>query len=317
MAYVRMGWPAAPHGGIGEIYPTQPAPLLGFFGEVGARLAVIGSFPLDSWTVQPAGHLSLIALARRIMAQGPRVLSLVGHTDRSGTEVYNQGLGQRRADEVRRQLLATLERMSPNSSRGIQISVSSAGASQATGSGQNPPDRRVEIFGPPSPGAPPPPRPPSIQVPPPPQPVPLEEAVSRSRAVIAASPMPVEQKNRLTCMLAIIQRPEVDDRFVNGHNKDIFRMLTGDLSDQQIGLLLHSNRVRRDLAKPWFGPGASDQKVAEVLDLLDQRIMQGIATLRRHRDTEGATMSIAMRKVAAWVTASQRNPKSIYSCFAE
>lgn len=315
MAYVRMGWPAPPHGGIGEIYATQPMPLLGFFGEVGARLAVIGGFPLDSWTVQPAGHLSLIALARRIMAQGPRVLSLVGHTDRSGTEVYNQSLGQRRADEVRRQLLATLERMSPHSSRGIQISVSSAGASQAAGSGQNPPDRRVEVFGQ-SPAVPRPAEP-SITVPPPAQqqPVPLPQAVTRSLAVIGTSAMPAEQKRRLNCVLAIIQRPGIDDRYINGFDY-VFRTLTGDLSDQQIGLLLNSQRVRKDLANPLFGPGASDQQLAEALNLLDLRILQGIATLRRIRDTQGATMSVVMRKLNDWVSASQRNPNSIYSCWA-
>jgi OmpA family len=315
MAYLRMGWPAPAHGGIGETYPPHPTRLLGFVGESGAPLEAIGGFALDSWTVTPAGNTKLIALARRIIAQGPRVLQLVGHTDRTGTAAHNQGLGKRRAEEVRRLLIATLDRIRPGSSRGMQIAVSSAGASQASRTGQNPPDRRVEIFGPPTPSVPRPPEPvPPVPPPPQRQPVPLPQAVSRSVSIVAARPMPAEQKRRLGCMLAMIQRPGVDDRYLNGFDY-VFRSVTRPLSPEQLDILLNSHRVKRDLANPLFGPGSSDEQVAAELDRLDLRVLQGIAFLRRHRETMGAAIDAGKLQLNDWVARQQRNPNSIYSCW--
>jgi hypothetical protein len=309
MAYLRMGWPAPAHGGIGETYSPHPTRLLGFVGELGAPLEVIGGFAFDSWTITPAGHTKLIALARRITAGGPRVLQLVGHTDRTGTAAHNQGLGKRRAEEVRRLLIATLDRIRPGSSRGMQIAVSSAGASQASGTGLNPPDRRVEIFGSSTPRPPEP-----VSPPPQSQPVPLPQAVSRSVSIVAARPMPAEQKRRLSCMLAMIQRPGVDDRYLNGFDY-LFRSVTRPLSPEQLDLLLNSHRVKRDLANPLFGPGSSDEEVAAELDRLDLRILQGIAFLRRHRETMGAAIDAGKLQLNDWVARQQRNPNSIYSCW--
>jgi hypothetical protein len=128
--------------------------------------AVLDRFNFDSASVLPAHQSAIIALARRIIASqgssGPiRALKVIGHTDPRGTEAYNVELGRRRAAEVRRHLLTTLDRMQPHLQLGrlMNVSVETRGETQPIpGSPEG--SRRVEVFLPtPAPPPPPPPRP--------------------------------------------------------------------------------------------------------------------------------------------------------------
>lgn len=61
-------------------------------------------FPFDSETLS-AADLELLAAHAKFLAANPRIkLRLEGHTDERGTREYNIGLGERRAQSVRRTL---------------------------------------------------------------------------------------------------------------------------------------------------------------------------------------------------------------------
>src|SRR5688572_17894679 len=85
--------------GFGQA-PTAPA----------ARpTAVLDRFDFDKSTVKPTHWPATLSIARTILARegtsSPiRSVRLVGHADRTGTETYNQQLGQRRAEAVQRYL---------------------------------------------------------------------------------------------------------------------------------------------------------------------------------------------------------------------
>lgn len=60
-------------------------------------------FDFDEATLKPEGEAKLAALARDLQALGAGNISaieVVGHTDSIGTEEYNQGLSERRAQSV-------------------------------------------------------------------------------------------------------------------------------------------------------------------------------------------------------------------------
>jgi hypothetical protein len=129
-----IGWPARMHG----------------FGEPAVPVDVIGGFGFDKADLGPPQHSKIIAVASQIMARGISAVRLVGHSDPVGTPDYNRGLGQRRAETVRRALLAALDRMRPGSARSIAVTVESAGETQPLSRGPSEPerarDRRVEVF---------------------------------------------------------------------------------------------------------------------------------------------------------------------------
>jgi outer membrane protein OmpA-like peptidoglycan-associated protein len=128
--------------------PTAP------LGEPALTIArpaeIIGGFAFDRTNVAPAEHAKLIRVARLILggARGP--IRLVGHTDPVGTQAYNLDLGRRRAIEVQRQIVATLERMRPGSSRPVQFTIESAGETRPVSTGtteaERARNRRVEIL---------------------------------------------------------------------------------------------------------------------------------------------------------------------------
>lgn len=125
---------------------------------------------------------NLTAEAQRVVAQaadafkksGQVKLTVVGHTDTSGSPVYNQGLSERRADTVKKEL--------------IRLGVP-AGVITAYGRGQSDllvptkdnvreaQNRRAEIDFPRPPAPPAPPPPVQAKAPPPPPPPPLKWAV--------------------------------------------------------------------------------------------------------------------------------------------
>ena len=129
-----------------------PARTLGY-GELVAQAAPIDGFAFDKSDIGPAQQTKIIALARQIMAQNIRSVRFVGHTDPVGTPAYNTGLGQRRADAVRRTLLATLDRMRPGAAASVAVSTDSAGEFQPLPGQPAALNRRVEVI---LPGTPPP-----------------------------------------------------------------------------------------------------------------------------------------------------------------
>lgn len=99
------------------------------------------NFEFDSSKLKPAGEAVLDEAAPAIKASG-RTYTVVGHTDSKGTDEYNTGLGQRRANTVTSGLV---KRGVPAS----QLQTSSMGERQpiasndtAAGRAEN---RRVEI----------------------------------------------------------------------------------------------------------------------------------------------------------------------------
>ena len=62
---------------------------------------VEGEFDFDSAALKPAMEAALTDLADKIKASaGHETLTIVGHTDSIGSEEYNQGLSERRAESA-------------------------------------------------------------------------------------------------------------------------------------------------------------------------------------------------------------------------
>jgi hypothetical protein len=137
-----VGWPASLHG------LAEPS-----------AFNVIDGFAFDKSDLGPPQHTKIIAVARHIMANAIRAVRLLGHTDPVGTPTYNIGLGQRRADAVKRALLATLDRMRPGSAASVSVTTDSAGETQPLPGQPAARNRRVDVFIPGRPSPPPGPQP--------------------------------------------------------------------------------------------------------------------------------------------------------------
>ncbi|MGR9108001.1 MAG: peptidoglycan-binding protein [Gammaproteobacteria bacterium] len=116
----------------------------------GTPFETLDQFAFDGVRLNPRIHTSrLIRVARRIItsqsSRNPiRFLTIAGHTDPVGDEDYNFLLSRRRAEEVMRELCATLERLSPGLARRIKFQLSPCGERQPKGVAAQ--SRRVEIF---------------------------------------------------------------------------------------------------------------------------------------------------------------------------
>ncbi|HTP40166.1 MAG TPA: peptidoglycan-associated lipoprotein Pal [Steroidobacteraceae bacterium] len=99
-------------------------------------------FDFDSSDIRPEFNPVLSALAKQLVANGTRKIRLEGHTDERGSPEYNIGLGERRAQAVRRALM--LQGVSES-----QLSTVSYGEERPADPGQNEiawaKNRRVEI----------------------------------------------------------------------------------------------------------------------------------------------------------------------------
>lgn len=93
-------------------------------------------------TLLPAAYSNLIKLAGFLNQHPDRNLSIEGHTDSQGSEDYNQGLSQRRADAVRNYLMRNQVAASRLTSIGIGESSPVGDNSTSTGRQTN---RRVEV----------------------------------------------------------------------------------------------------------------------------------------------------------------------------
>lgn len=63
-------------------------------------------FDFDKSNLKPEGRASLDELVSKIQGINLEVIVAVGHTDSVGTEQYNQGLSERRADSVKEYLVS-------------------------------------------------------------------------------------------------------------------------------------------------------------------------------------------------------------------
>lgn len=107
-------------------------------GGVGAYLPSV-FFSFNSATLTEANYLRLAAIANALKANPDVNIMLTGYTDGSGPEDYNKTLGQRRADEVKQELVQVF---------GIdaaRISTSSEGESNPLANGRNNVNRRVDV----------------------------------------------------------------------------------------------------------------------------------------------------------------------------
>ncbi|MET0211290.1 MAG: OmpA family protein, partial [Burkholderiaceae bacterium] len=102
-------------------------------------------FPQGRDDLSPAHQTLLIAAARRIQAEGIRVVLVTGFASSEGGDADNFVLGQRRADRVARELKTTLDRMRPGSSAGVAMIATSRGESEQTAGGDLALNRRVTL----------------------------------------------------------------------------------------------------------------------------------------------------------------------------
>jgi outer membrane protein OmpA-like peptidoglycan-associated protein len=77
--------------------------------ELGARQTAAGTvvtlpadvlFDFDKWDIRPDARTALLKVKALIEAQKPETLTIEGHTDGKGSQDYNQGLSERRAQSV-------------------------------------------------------------------------------------------------------------------------------------------------------------------------------------------------------------------------
>jgi OmpA-OmpF porin, OOP family len=119
--------------------PPAPAPANPACSE---PIAGIVFFEWDSAVVPDSALPTIQATAQNLVACGWRGVSVAGHTDRSGSDGYNDVLARRRADAV-------AQLMAAQGAPGNQVEVSSYGEKSPkvpTADGErNPQNRRVEI----------------------------------------------------------------------------------------------------------------------------------------------------------------------------
>ena len=117
------------------IAAVKPAPVL-----VKVTVDADTLFDFDKSELRPAGRDSLDAFAGKIKEINPEVISAVGHTDRMGTESYNQSLSERRVATVKTYLM----------SKGIaaeRIHTEGKGETQpATKAGECPNDKSAKVI---------------------------------------------------------------------------------------------------------------------------------------------------------------------------
>ncbi|MCR9153093.1 MAG: OmpA family protein [Bacteroidetes bacterium] len=107
-------------------------------GGVGAYLPSV-FFSFNSATVSDANYLRLAAIANAMNSNPDVNIMLTGYTDGSGPEDYNRKLGQRRADEVKQELVQVF---GIDASR---ISTGTEGESNPLANGRNNVNRRVDV----------------------------------------------------------------------------------------------------------------------------------------------------------------------------
>jgi N-acetylmuramoyl-L-alanine amidase/outer membrane protein OmpA-like peptidoglycan-associated protein len=279
---------------------------------------VLDKFEFDSDQVLPAHELKLIDIAKCIIARKKspdpvESLLVVGHTDETGTEKYNPGLGLRRAARVKTRLVAALDRILPGSSKGILFTLDSGGEAEPVSRAPEL-NRRVAVC-----------LPFRYDPPPPPAGVPkptLEEIVRRCERVLQTHKFFEAQRARLECLLQKALDEDVNANYINGKEwyfagyfaKGKFPELT---PKEFAKYLLHN--LRRDLKSKLFAaPDVSDDMVAENLKSADERILAGIKLVedQTQRNAELNFNNPVLRQMQSFISGLQRGAApSIYTCY--
>ncbi|WP_421752337.1 OmpA family protein [Croceimicrobium sp.] len=130
--------PNTPKGALVNFKGISVASAASGGGGVGAYLPSV-FFNFNSATVTDANYLRLAAIANTLKSNPNVKIVLTGYTDASGPEDYNKTLGQRRADEVKQELVQVF---------GIsadRIETSSKGENDPLAKGHNNINRRVDV----------------------------------------------------------------------------------------------------------------------------------------------------------------------------
>lgn len=101
------------------------------------------SFDVDSAQIKPGFYSTLDKIAEVLKRYGKTHLAVVGHTDSTGSDAYNQQLSERRAESVKQYLLA--QNVVPQRVDAFGRGESEPRASNATPEGRTL-NRRVEII---------------------------------------------------------------------------------------------------------------------------------------------------------------------------
>jgi OOP family OmpA-OmpF porin len=99
-------------------------------------------FDFDKATIKPEGKVVLNEAAALLQKHERVVVEVGGHTDSVGSEAYNQGLSERRADAVRDYLMSKGVKASRLTARGYGESRPVASNDTEEGRAEN---RRVEL----------------------------------------------------------------------------------------------------------------------------------------------------------------------------
>jgi outer membrane protein OmpA-like peptidoglycan-associated protein len=119
----------------------QYAPLIGDT-EDDIGISVLVFFDFDSTSLKSQALQNIGALANRLRTLGPRNLTVGGHTDRAGSDSYNQDLSLRRANVVKAELVRLGYPADDITVIGLGEAMPLVGTADGVGEEQN---RRVEV----------------------------------------------------------------------------------------------------------------------------------------------------------------------------
>ncbi len=100
------------------------------------------TFPVDSYAIQPGAGATLNEVSRTLVSYEQTYIDVLGHTDSTGSDAYNQALSQRRAQSVADYLGSRGVARARMGIRGYGESQPIASNDSEAGRAQN---RRVEI----------------------------------------------------------------------------------------------------------------------------------------------------------------------------
>jgi outer membrane protein OmpA-like peptidoglycan-associated protein len=279
--YYSLGFtPAAPSGvTTGGLRQRQPL----VFPPTTIRVQpffVLDRFLHNQARLMPFHTPMIDRLASHVVAswrtpQPVRTIRLVGHTDPTGREAYNLALGLRRAQAIRSELMAAIERLSPGLTQQMNIIPQSLGETRpvrtdqtAEGRARN---RRVVVFlssvgtAPTPPGSGPTP-PPSGALPPTPPPSPSPTGGRPLNLQLPSPPIRIETPEERIQRILTTPLPAPPPR--RSFNQMFWRKVDDSLTSTmgRLGVPQHLRGPIRDAAH-----GAIERGTQSVLDhMLDR-----------------------------------------------
>ena len=147
----------------------------------------------------------------------------------------------------------------------------------------------------------------------------LTQRVARARALLEPGTLQTlgaslgdEPRRRLDCLLALLVKPGVDDRYINGEAYEV-KAGVRERSPSEFNRLFR--HAKSELLGEWFGSDRSDEEIVRQLQLLDRRIASGVAFIRLHVGTSEGFPDPAKRQIFLWISERQRDPNSVYTCY--